>query len=55
MGIGFAIPIDLARRILDEIMRYGRVRAAWPGMQVQVVDARLADQLGLAATRAGWW
>ena len=46
VGIGFAIPIDLARRILDEVTRYGRVRVAWPGMQVQVVDDRLAQQLG---------
>jgi serine protease Do len=46
VGIGFAIPSDLARRILDEVVRYGRVRVAWPGMQVQVVDGRLADQLG---------
>lgn len=46
VGIGFAIPSDLARRILDEIGRYGRVRVAWPGMQVQVVDRRLAQSLG---------
>jgi serine protease Do len=38
--------INLARRILDEVTRYGRVRVAWPGMQVQVVDERLAQQLG---------
>jgi S1-C subfamily serine protease len=48
VGIGFAIPIDLARRILDEVTRYGRVRVAWPGMQVQVVDGHLAQQLGWA-------
>ena len=46
VGIGFAIPIDLARRVVDEVTRYGRVRIAWPGMQVQVVDSRLAQQLG---------
>ena len=49
VGIGFAIPIDLARRILDEVVRFGRVRAAWPGMQVQVVDGRMAQQLGWEA------
>lgn len=48
VGIGFAIPIDLARRILDEVTRFGRVRVAWPGMQVQVVDGHLAQQLGWA-------
>jgi serine protease Do len=48
VGIGFAIPIDLARRILDEVTKYGRVRVAWPGLQVQVVDGHLAQQLGWA-------
>ena len=57
LGIGFAIPINLARRILDEVVKYGRVRAAWPGMQVQEVTAALAQRLGfpepggLVATR----
>ena len=46
VGIGFAIPIDLARHVLDEVTHLGRVRVAWPGMQVQVVDERLAQQLG---------
>ena len=46
LGIGFAIPIDLARRVLDEVVHYGRVRAAWPGMQVQEVTPYLAQRLG---------
>ena len=50
LGIGFAIPINLARRIMDEIDKYGRVRAAWPGMQVQLVTAYLARRLGFEDT-----
>jgi len=46
IGLGFAIPINLARRILDEIRKYGRVRATWPGMQVQPVTPYLARRLG---------
>ena len=46
IGLGFAIPINLARRVLAEIEKYGRVRAAWPGMQVQAVTAELAQRLG---------
>jgi serine protease Do len=46
LGIGFAIPIDLARQVLDEIKRYGRVRTAWVGMQVQPVTPYLARRLG---------
>jgi serine protease Do len=48
LGMGFAIPINLARRILGEIEKYGRVRAAWPGMQVQQVTPYLAQRLGYA-------
>jgi serine protease Do len=50
LGIGFAIPINLARRVLDEIRKYGRVRAAWPGMQVQPITPYLARRLNLADT-----
>jgi len=46
IGLGFAIPINRARRVLDEIHRYGRVRSAWPGMQVQPVTPYLAQRLG---------
>jgi len=46
LGIGFAIPINLARRLVEEIEKYGRVRAAWPGMQVQQVTPYLARRLG---------
>jgi serine protease Do len=47
LGIGFAIPIDLAKRVLDEIQRHGHVRVAWPGMQVQALTPYLARRLGL--------
>jgi serine protease Do len=46
IGLGFAIPINRARRVLDEIHRYGRVRSAWPGMQVQAVTPYIAQRLG---------
>jgi serine protease Do len=50
LGIGFAIPINLARQVLDEIRRYGRVRTAWVGMQVQPVTPFIARRLGLSDT-----
>jgi serine protease Do len=33
-GIGFAIPADTARRIVDDLVRYGEVRPLWLGMAV---------------------
>jgi serine protease Do len=46
LGIGFAIPINLVKRVLEEVQKYGRVRVAWSGMQVQPVTAYLAQRLG---------
>jgi serine protease Do len=46
IGLGFAIPINMAKRLLGEIRRFGRVREAWPGMQVQPVTEYIARRLG---------
>jgi serine protease Do len=35
VGLGFAIPIDRARRIADDLLRSGRVRRAWLGATVE--------------------
>ena len=40
-GIGFAIPIDHARRIVDELIHYGKVRRGWLGVSVQELDTQL--------------
>ena len=34
VGIGFAIPIERALRVTDELRRYGKVRRAWVGLDV---------------------
>lgn len=47
-GIGFAIPINTAKRIMSDLIRHGEVIPAWIGLSVQNVDARLAQYLGLA-------
>ncbi|MEX2467933.1 MAG: trypsin-like peptidase domain-containing protein [Gemmatimonadota bacterium] len=38
-GLGFAIPIDRALRIADDLVRFGEVRRAWVGIDVEPVDA----------------
>ncbi len=45
-GIGFAIPADKVRRIMAELTRFGKVRPAWVGLEVQALSPRLARQLG---------
>ncbi len=45
-GIGFAIPVNTARRIVDELLLHGRVRPAFLGVSVQDMTPDLADYLG---------
>jgi S1-C subfamily serine protease len=46
-GIGFAVPIDAARRSLHELMTKGKVEYAYAGVQAQDLTPSLAAHLGL--------
>src|SRR5690606_13482257 len=46
-GIGFAIPIDVARRVVDELLRHGEVAPVWLGFELQDLDPRLHEALEL--------
>ncbi|MFP4071682.1 MAG: trypsin-like peptidase domain-containing protein [Desulfovibrionales bacterium] len=48
-GIGFAIPINKAKRVIDELVSHGRVQPVWLGVSGQDVDQRIASYLGLPA------
>jgi serine protease Do len=52
IGLGFAIPIERALRVADEIVRNGSVRRAWTGLQVAGATAMRdwKSQGGLAVT-----
>jgi S1-C subfamily serine protease len=50
-GVGFAIPIDLAKRSLDQLVRTGRVRYAYIGIHTQDVTPGIADAFDLGAER----
>ncbi len=51
IGLGFAIPINLARNIKDQLVSTGEVRRGTLGVETQDVDQRLADGLGLDSPR----
>ncbi len=38
-GIGFAIPVDRARRIKDDLLTFGQVRAVWVGLRGRTVTS----------------
>ncbi len=52
-GIGFAIPIDFARQIADQLISSGKATHPYMGVSLQTVDEQLASQLGFAGTTAG--
>src|SRR5579875_2227435 len=51
IGIGFAIPINMARRVMDEIIRYGAVRRGRIGVEIQDLTPDLAQALGTRETQ----
>jgi S1-C subfamily serine protease len=48
-GIGFAIPINTAKAVLDDLVHLGRVRRPELGVRTIPIGPQLADELGLAA------
>lgn len=50
-GVGFAIPINMARSVMDQIVGHGKVVRGYLGLYPQDLDATLAKQFGLS--RAG--
>jgi serine protease Do len=47
IGIGFAIPIDLAKSVLTQLREKGKVTRAWLGITIQSVTPELAKSFGL--------
>ena len=47
MGIGFAIPINMAKSIEDQLQKKGKVTRGWLGVVIQNVDKDLAESFGL--------
>jgi serine protease DegQ len=50
-GIGFAIPVSLAKRVMEQIIETGAVTRGWFGVEVAPVSAELAESLGLKGTQ----
>jgi serine protease Do len=47
VGIGFAIPIDLAKKVAEQLRKNGRVVRGWLGVRAQDVAATMAASVGL--------
>ncbi len=47
LGIGFAVPVDTARTVMEALVRGGHVRRGWIGVVPRDLSAELAESLGL--------
>ena len=50
IGIGFAIPINKAKKVADELLQFGRIRDFWTGISIQNIDWLIAQSLDLQST-----
>ena len=50
IGIGFAVPSNLARAVMEQLIRYGRVERGRLGVAIQDVSPDIASRLGLERT-----
>jgi serine protease DegQ len=46
-GIGFAIPVSIARQIMEQIIKSGSVTRGWVGIEVQDITPELAESFNL--------
>jgi serine protease Do len=50
-GIGFAVPIDMAKEVLPQLYAHGSVRRGWMGVTVQDITPELAKKNGVRSYR----
>lgn len=51
LGIGFAIPVSLARHTLEQIVASGEVTRGWVGVEIQELTPELAESFGTPGLR----
>ncbi|WP_193176571.1 Do family serine endopeptidase [Oricola nitratireducens] len=47
IGIGFSIPSDLAKSVIDQLVKFGETRRGWLGVRIQAVTDEIAESLGM--------
>ncbi|MBT9370987.1 DegQ family serine endoprotease [Rhizobium sp. CSW-27] len=51
IGIGFAVPTELAQNIVQQLIEFGETRRGWLGVRIQPVTDDIAESLGLDVAR----
>jgi serine protease Do len=47
VGIGFAIPSNLAKGVVAQLIQYGKTKRGWLGVKIQAVTPEIAESIGL--------
>lgn len=48
-GIGFAVPVNMARQIMDDLVKFGKVNRGWLGVYLQPLTKEFASAYGIKA------
>ncbi|MEZ5893391.1 MAG: trypsin-like peptidase domain-containing protein [Parvularculaceae bacterium] len=51
VGVGFAVPADLADTVVSQLLAYGETRRGWLGVSIEDVTPELASSMGLRAPK----
>ncbi len=51
VGIGFAVPSNIANTVIADLSEYGRTRRGWLGVRIQTVTEEIAESLGLSEAK----
>lgn len=52
-GLGFAIPIDMASMVVEQLKTHGRVVRAWLGVMIQDITPEISEALGIERREGG--
>lgn len=53
-GYSFAIPVNLAKRIADDLVKYGKYKRPYLGVDIATMDSNLANELNLPYSQGIW-
>ncbi|HCS23184.1 MAG TPA: DegQ family serine endoprotease [Alphaproteobacteria bacterium] len=53
VGIGFSVPSNLARNVVEQLVKYGQTRRGWLGVRIQDVTPEIAEGFGLKGKARG--
>ncbi|MBK6933249.1 MAG: trypsin-like peptidase domain-containing protein [Saprospirales bacterium] len=53
-GYSFAIPVNLVKRIADDLIKYGRYKRAYLGVDIATLDSNLAAELNIPYAQGVW-